>query len=824
MANSSLPRLAILFVALTTIVHAEAQELVVDGMSAAPAMIVEERPTTRLPLADLTNLARIDELLGSDKLDEAIDLLVVAFEQPRPKPVLHLESAISADGRIGQTYWPASLIAQARFARLCETRPLWLVAYRERVDRRAQLALQQAREQGDLDHESNLLASFLLTSQAAVAIEDLADRFLAANRPQAALHWYRLLPLAASLEAEASNDTANEPAGEESAPANDLVLSAPSFSESRTLGGSRHAAASWHLPLSMTNLTPERQFAIRYKMAVAWWLARQRSRAVVAWIETSNDLREAGRLRSAPLRLTITIQGTDIDPRSWSARILGIDPALEEAAWLGHARSLESDTSLGSEESLPLLPDETWVPAWRLSVEPVRWLAPDRRVGLDGGGAGGGPWYPRIRPGFDRDLLIVWNGEVLRVVNRWTGEPWISLTPSIDDAPLRRGLIWERADYELPLADQKPVEGAPRYQVSVGRDCWSVRGGDPRVVDQETTTRVRSWRAAFDVQRDAALQPGSPWRLDEGLEWEGSAVERDGMWWAVQRESARRDERSRAWLVAWRQPSWLPPAAEDESPSIPPLIHRIALGEASNQTRGSAHECSHVGPTLDEESVYVAGPTGSVVAVDRRTGRERWWFTYPQRLADEHSRWESSQYRWRDGGEIWSDGDLVVALPADSDRVFALNADDGRLRWSVSCPQAGRVVGRAGRWLILSGAAIHWLDLETGELARRFPAINSAGESSPSWESPVFGDPALVAGKLLVSTHSHLEILESELQAVPRRDGSFAWEVVPSRSIAWRQWEIEGGGHLFWHAGVCWVANDREIVRLAPDNGLSGNQ
>ncbi|MEZ6107724.1 MAG: hypothetical protein R3B96_16795 [Pirellulaceae bacterium] len=123
--------------ALTTIVHAEAQELLVDGMSAAPASIVEERPTTRLPLADLTNLARIDELLGSDKLDEAIDLLVVAFEQPRPKPVLHLESAISADGRIGQTYWPASLIAQARFARLCETRPLWLVAYRERVDRRA---------------------------------------------------------------------------------------------------------------------------------------------------------------------------------------------------------------------------------------------------------------------------------------------------------------------------------------------------------------------------------------------------------------------------------------------------------------------------------------------------------------------------------------------------------------------------------------------------------------------------------------------------------------------------------------------------------------
>jgi outer membrane protein assembly factor BamB len=68
---------------------------------------------------------------------------------------------------------------------------------------------------------------------------------------------------------------------------------------------------------------------------------------------------------------------------------------------------------------------------------------------------------------------------------------------------------------------------------------------------------------------------------------------------------------------------------------------------------------------------------------------------------------------------------LVLAAPYDSDRVFALDAATGLLRWATP---AGVVAGAqfllgVGQGnLIVGGSRLVWIDVDSGEIKARFPA------------------------------------------------------------------------------------------------------
>lgn len=738
-------------------------------------------PATRLPEADLTSLDRIDALLESGKIDEAIDLLVESLAQESSAPVLVQSVRISSDNLWGQRYLTIDELTQRRFAQACITHPEWLEAYRRRVDRQAKVLLQAARERGDLDAEAKLLSQFLLASDAASGIELLADRLLESGRSLEAWDWYdRLLESPTEDSVNESNQTSRE----------------DEDSSSIALRATRDLAPSISYAPGLAEPTRQR---LAYKRMVAAWNSGHHHAARQMWLE-----QEAAKQNGAgsPTPVTSVIQGQATDLRQWSGKRVGFDPErpLEELRAIGEEPMSDTAAPLNLSQ---------WTLAWSNSLQLPINHGVDRRLELDNVGAGGSRWCPQIRVLHDGQSIVAFDGNRLRAWDRDSGEPWIALTDEIDSDPLRRGMLWELAEFQRASLDQRPIEGAARYEVFGGGGLWGVRGGDPRSIVQDTTTRVRSWWTGFDVRRDAALLPNTPWVLASGLEWEGNPVFRDGLWWGAQRESSPRDERSRTWLVAFSTLAW----SASENAQLP-IVFRVELSEGANLGRGQVHECSHVQPAFDSRHVYVAGPTGSITAVDRREGTARWWFTYPQAQANAQSRWESREFRWREGGDVWSDGRMVVALPADSDRAFALDARDGRLLWSVALPAASYVVGREGQWLILGGPQLVWVDALTGTIAQRYPNL-PASQASPAqtWSAPLFGHAQLSDGRVWCSTQECLCVIGARLEPKTYRDGSVGWSVRELEKVDWSLLEI-GPGDLRVEEGRVWVSSDQKVGLL----------
>lgn len=768
-----------------------------------PSLLEEDAvfPSTRLPDTDLAGLARVDTLLQSGKIDEALDGLTEIFSlggsesldeansQLRAQPVRVETQQLGLSNRWGELYLPIQEVAQRRFFRMSLDQPQWLEAYRRRVDRQAGLLLAAARQTGDLDAEIQIVSQFLLATDAPEWIESLADRLLERGRALEALRWYdRLLVsnpdrLAADL-ADTEEQTPS-PSDEDLAP--------------------RSLAPEIVYP---SEASQELRVRVAYKRVVAAWLCGHRSVARQWWLEI-----ETSRQRNLSLenRVSGVVQGESIDLRRWSAKLLQFDPdqsleTLKEQAINEHV-GWEGVPTI--EDSSSLL-DLDWKVVWSVELELPANRSSDRRESNEGVGAGGYRWVPQIQTTHHDSLVLAFNGQRLRAWNRMTGEPWISLGPDTDDDPLRRGTLWELADYQTPPIDPRPIEGAARYSVQIGEGVWGVRGGDPRAIVQDIASRVPSWWTGFDIHRQAALLPATPWSLEPGLEWEGNAVYQNGCWWSVQREAAVRDQRSRSWLVAFESLAYSP----DAHPTGLPIRHRILLSEASNLGKGEVHECSHVEPAFDDASVYVAGPTGSISSVDLRSGRPAWWFTYPQTLSTSQSRWDANTHRWREGGDVWSDGTTVIAVPPDSDRVFALEASSGRLLWSVAAPEASRVVGRTPDWIILSGPQLIWIELSTGSIAARFPALPTArAMPTETFAEPLFGHVALHEGKIYCGTRQSMWVLDAELRPQRFRDGSVGWACQPIKKIEWSHWGIEAGD-LVVEKDSIWISNDSRIVHL----------
>lgn len=96
-------------------------------------------------------------------------------------------------------------------------------------------------------------------------------------------------------------------------------------------------------------------------------------------------------------------------------------------------------------------------------------------------------------------------------------------------------------------------------------------------------------------------------------------------------------------------------------------------------------------PLVAGDLVIVQGWEREVVALDRIGGRERWRFSYPPSMADDH----------RQGGLLLADG--LVLVPAWNGTLYALEVATGRLRWQADGgqPLRARPVF-AGRQLYLA--------------------------------------------------------------------------------------------------------------------------
>jgi len=154
------------------------------------------------------------------------------------------------------------------------------------------------------------------------------------------------------------------------------------------------------------------------------------------------------------------------------------------------------------------------------------------------------------------------------------------------------------------------------------------------------------------------------------------------------------------------------------------LVWQRFLAAAESFGQAPSAEYTHNLLSLHEGILYHSTNLGVVAAVRARDGRVQWVTRYPQVTPDAAPD-SSSALRAGDPTPCLIHQGLVLAAPADSDRVFALDAATGLLIWETTLPAADDVrhlLGVGGGHLIATGKRLHWIDVETGRISARFPA------------------------------------------------------------------------------------------------------
>jgi len=129
--------------------------------------------------------------------------------------------------------------------------------------------------------------------------------------------------------------------------------------------------------------------------------------------------------------------------------------------------------------------------------------------------------------------------------------------------------------------------------------------------------------------------------------------------------------------------------------------------------------------SLDEGTVYFNTNLGVVAALRAGDGQIQWVTRYPQVSSIAAESADPRQSSGRGLTPCVIHKGLVLAAPYDSDRVFALDAATGLLRWATP---AGVVAGAqfllgVGQGnLIVGGSRLVWIDVDSGEIKARFPA------------------------------------------------------------------------------------------------------
>jgi outer membrane protein assembly factor BamB len=307
-----------------------------------------------------------------------------------------------------------------------------------------------------------------------------------------------------------------------------------------------------------------------------------------------------------------------------------------------------------------------------------------------------------------------------------------------------------------------------------------------------------SWIVALDARAEGRLLEGFPieppsrdWAFDGTPVTDGQRL-----WVAMRRTNDGRAEVAvAAYDVAGGRLLWIRP-----------------LATAETVGRGRWEEATHNLLTLHQGTLYCNLNLGFVVAVEAATGRLLWLVRYPRRLLDPENPDGLGRHWFRDLTPVLAYHDMLVVAPADSDRLFALDAFSGQVLW---CQPAGigsdivHLLGISGETLVASGENLYWIDVRSGRLRAQFPPI--------AQRLPVAARPSprgygrgLIAGKrILWPTHEALYLFELEPAG---RAG--AEEAVPAgQPRPWSWYGVEPG-HLVPAEDRLLIAGARQLAAL----------
>ncbi len=389
----------------------------------------------------------------------------------------------------------------------------------------------------------------------------------------------------------------------------------------------------------------------------------------------------------------------------------------------------------------------------------------------------------------------------IRALDVRTGSPVFATARRVAAEPENSGLVYESPSHWLRrLSGNGGLLAIARYTLSASGSLVVARLGQPVAggrgaldFDEEPV----SWIVALNVEAEGRLLDGFPLE-PPGTDWgfEGTpVVDSQRMYVALRRQTENRaDSAVAAYDLSGR------------------LLWMRSLVSAQNTGRSGWMDVPYNLLTLYQGTLYFNSNLGVIAALETSSGKIHWLVRYPRRLIQPQSINNAGWHLARGLTPALVYHDVVVVAPADSDRIFALDAFSGQLLWSLPSGVAADVVHLLGvkdEMLIASGDYLYWIDVRTGELCGRFPEPFSQLPETAR-PSPRGYGRGLIAGEHVLW---------------PTREALYLFAVHPPDRSPWnmplplqqpRPWEWYGvqPGHLIPAGDVLLVVGADEMAAL----------
>lgn len=310
---------------------------------------------------------------------------------------------------------------------------------------------------------------------------------------------------------------------------------------------------------------------------------------------------------------------------------------------------------------------------------------------------------------------------------------------------------------ELSAADGLPtrrVAGVPRYPLSSFGDTVYARVGSAATgirpdneLAQHATSRIVGLSLSAQGKRVVELELaedvwGAGWSFD-GV----PTVDAARLYVVARRRDAVRCELQAACFDA----------RDGE------LLWRRKLVAAEPLAPERTIEITHTLLSLKERTLYCNTHLGVVAALRAADGQPLWLTQYPRVRPRDNDPDRNTLHFFRDLTPCLLHNDLLIAAPADCDRIFTLDANTGLVIWSSRAEQAAdaiHLLGVGNGQLIASGECLYWFDLYTGRLNAQFPGPQKL---TPGLARPAprgYGRGILAGDQVYWPTHDAILIFE----------------------------------------------------------------
>jgi outer membrane protein assembly factor BamB len=320
--------------------------------------------------------------------------------------------------------------------------------------------------------------------------------------------------------------------------------------------------------------------------------------------------------------------------------------------------------------------------------------------------------------------------------------------------------------------------GTPRYTMTVFQNKLFARMGSPITAQPQESSAL--FQPGCLVCLDLSAEGRLLWKAEpeEGFAFEGSPVVDAGGVYVAMRSQ---DIRPRAFVACF------------DPDTGRPRWRRFICG-AETPSRGLVCECTHNLLTLNEGVLYFNTNLGAVAAIRADDGLPLWVSLYPR---DRHGNIAKLAPHWqRDLNPcIFDRGELLVA-PADSLRIFALDAASGQMLWQTGSEveDAVDLLGVTDDWLIAGGGRLYWISRREEDRGR----VKHLWPNGPDRSG--YGRGLLAGDAVLWPTRDKLFIFDQQT-AEPRKTIDLAIRGV-------------SGGNLVVADGRLLIATEKEIIAI----------